>query len=254
MKLLRAGEVPETARDSLFRYSRVRAVVGFLLLAVLTAALILFGAPGGSLLAYYGAGVLVIVAIVFSRLLIARFHAFNWLVRMTDDGLFIKFRSYLNCHFTADNPTVVFIPYSDMRSARLVRQRQEIRNEHERSTEVWVKSLVELELACDTRALKQALMEERQGSGPKASRWYGSTSIVYRHYPVTVLDNHRLQLEWGVVPRAETFVQSLSRHTQVMAPAEELKDYGSRQKLSPEQKEKAYWNSPRPAERSRRCV
>jgi hypothetical protein len=51
----------------------------------------------------------------------------NWLARVRNDGLFIQFRSYLNYHLPADALTVFFIPYQEIRSARLVRERTKIR-------------------------------------------------------------------------------------------------------------------------------
>lgn len=43
-----------------------------------------------------------------------------------DDGLYIKFRSYLNHRFPEQDLTVVFFPYSEIRSAKMITERREV--------------------------------------------------------------------------------------------------------------------------------
>ena len=62
----------------------------------------------------------VVCLLIYQKVVTARFRPTNWLVRMTDGGLFIKFRSYSNLGFPDQDLTVAFIPYSDIRSARYV--------------------------------------------------------------------------------------------------------------------------------------
>ena len=71
--------------------------------------------------------------LLYQRLIFGRFRSSNWLLRMTDHGLYVKFRSYLNHHFAAEDLTVVFLPYSEMRSARMVKERQELPDRDQQS-------------------------------------------------------------------------------------------------------------------------
>jgi fatty acid desaturase len=121
MEILRSADVPSDRRAREFRYSRFRAGTGATILAVAALALIGFGRLNNTWIPYYIAGVIIVTLLIFHNLVTARFRPTNWLVRMTDDGLFIKFRSYLNCRFSDQDPTVVLIADTQIRSAKLVK-------------------------------------------------------------------------------------------------------------------------------------
>jgi hypothetical protein len=171
------------------------------------------------------------------RLVLARFRASNWLLRTSDAGLFVQFRSYLNYHFPREDPTVVFIPYHEIRSARLVRERREIPDTDSRSgqsTSVQFRRFVELELAGDSAPLARALRAESEKLAPKEARGYRS---IYRHSPVRLISPTRLQLEWGVVPSARVLVNALRRYTEIAAPVRESQDYAHLKGLGREEQE-----------------
>jgi hypothetical protein len=46
----------------------------------------------------------------------------NWLIAMSDLGLFIQFRSYLNWKASVDGPTIVGIKFNEIRSIRIVKE------------------------------------------------------------------------------------------------------------------------------------
>ena len=240
MQLLRLADVPTDRNERVFRYSRSRAVIGAMILGVLAAGLFLYGWQKGEWLAYYGAGIIVIGLLIFQKLVTARFQASNWLVRMTDQGLFIKFRSYLNCHFSDQDVAVVFLPYSEIRSARLVTERRELpdrsgANRPEISTRT--RRLVEFELAGDSKQLVTALASERERLFAKSVIGAGRISTRYRHVPVRLTSPASLQIEWGVVPNAQTLLDALTRHTLVHNPATVSKDFANLDKLSKEEQE-----------------
>src|SRR5262245_35981575 len=126
MEVLRSADVPIHRRGQEFRYSRVRAGAGTTILAAVAVALIGFGRMQNSWIAYYITGLILVALLIFHNLVTARFRPTNWLVRVTDDGLFIKFRSYLNYRFSDQDHTIVFVPYSEISSAKLVKERQAI--------------------------------------------------------------------------------------------------------------------------------
>jgi hypothetical protein len=123
MQLMRPADVPIDQHDRVFRYSPVRALLVAFSIICASGGLALFGWIQQSGLAYYVAGVLFLSLAVMSKFVLARYQPSNWLVRLNDQGMFLQFRSYLNHHFPAHDLTVVFIPYHEIRSVRLVHER-----------------------------------------------------------------------------------------------------------------------------------
>lgn len=240
MELLRLADVPTDRNERVFRYSRSRAVIGAMILGVLAAGLFLYGRLKGAWLSYYVAAIIVICLLIFQKLVTARFKASNWLIRMTDNGLFIRFRSYLNSHFSDQDITVVFLPYSELRSARLVTERQELpdRTDGNRpNISTRARRLVEFELAGDSKQLAKALADERERLFARSVIGAGRISTRYRHVPVQLKSPACLQIEWGVVPNARTLLDALTRHTLVQNPAAISKDFVHLDKLTGEEQE-----------------
>ncbi len=212
-----AAAVPQNDRDIVFRYSRGRALFAFLALAAVAIGLIIFGRTNHAWIAYYVAAVLAVLLLIFQKLLLARFRPTNWLVRMTDDGLFIKFRSYLNDHFPDQDPTVVFIPYSEIRAAKLVQQHRELpdRDRNRRSSTLSLRRIVELELDAQTRQLAVVLAAEAKLAFGRLNHSASRISTRYQHLPVQLGSADLLRIEWGVVPSAEKLMEFLTRHTLV---------------------------------------
>ena len=175
MQLMRLAEVSTSQRDRVFRYSLVRALFAAFAVPCASGGLLLLGWHQRSRLAYYIAGVLLLGLVLMRRFILARFQPSNWLARMNDEGIFVQFRSYLNYHFPAEDLTVVFIPYPEIRSVRLVRQRRAILDWDETQTQQR-RRLVEFELAGDSAPLAPALADESARRAPAEARWYGTTS------------------------------------------------------------------------------
>jgi hypothetical protein len=176
--------------------------------------------------------------LIFQRLVTARFLSSNWLMRMTDHGLFVKFRSYLNHHFSNQDPTVLFLPYSEVRSARLVKERRELPDLDDGSgltNTIKTRRLIELELAGDSTELSEALADERKRVFNKPIR--GSAKMRYHHLPVRLASATLLTIEWSVVPRVEKFLDALTRHTLVQSVHKSSKDFVDLQSLSPADQE-----------------
>ncbi len=165
--------------------------------------------------AYYLAGVLLLGVVILQTLVLARFRSSNWLVQAGHEGLYVQLRSYLNHRFPAGDPTVAFIPYQMIRSARLARGTRTIPDADSR-TGVTTKPirLVQLELVGDTAPLAQALTDERARCGPDW-RERGGRSTRYQHHPVRMVSPATLQLEWEVVPDAETLLAILGRDSRI---------------------------------------
>jgi|CXWL01.1.fsa_nt_gi hypothetical protein len=232
MQFMRLAEVPIGLHDRVFRYSPIRALFVAFSIICASGGLGLFGWIQQAGLAYYIAGVLLLGLVVMSKFVLARFQPSNWLVRLSDQGMFLQFRSYLNHHFPAHDLTVVFIPYAEIRSVRLVQERSNIpyrdldRPLAERSY-IQRRRLVELELTGDLAPLAQALAGE--------STIRPSSVTLYKHYPVRMMSPPFVQVEWGVVPSPNVLVDALRRYTNIASPIEVSHDYENLEGLSREE-------------------
>ena len=236
MRLMRALEVPETPGDRLFRASRWHAVL-FVLVCVIACATMIWRGWPALRPAYYISAAILLFLFLMHRFITARFHPSNWLVRMNDEGLFIHFRSYLNEHLPVENPTVVFLAFSDIRSARRVREWLTVRT-MDGSSETQIHRYVELELAMDPAPLAQALAEECARPGVPEKRWYGTSSTLYRDYPVLMQSPPFLRLEWRVAPNARAFLKALRGHVEIAEPVSVSQDFTKLQTLTRVEQEK----------------
>lgn len=237
MRLLRLAEVQKSSRDRVFRYSPARALLLVFTVICVCAVLLLVNWRGRSILAYYVAGVLLLGFLFMRRFILARFRPSNWLVRMSVDALFIQFRSYLNYHLPAEDLTVVFIPYDEIGSARLVRERSKVRS-YSGGVSERSRRLVEFELAGDPAMLAKVLADEVKRRAPQERRWYGTSATLYEHYPMRMVSPTAAQLEWTVVPRAGVFLDALRSYTTILPPVKLSEDFVHLQGLSREDQEK----------------
>jgi len=240
MQLMRLADAPLDRRDRVFEYSKPRAVTGALLLSGIAFGVTLFGWLKGLWLAYYVAAVIVIYLLILQKLFTARFRPTNWLVRMTDDGLFIKFRSYLNHGFPDEDLTVVFIPYSDIRSAKLIKERQELPDRDQanrKASTVRTRRFVELELADNMDRLAAALTNESKRVFAKPNQGGAAVSTRYQHLPVRLSSPGTLRIEWGVVPAAQNLLDALAHHTLVRPGDDTAKDFAHLEGLQRKEQE-----------------
>ena len=224
IRLLTESEVPATVDGGIFRYSRITAAV--VAAAVLFAALglIAVGRIHANPFAYYIAALLLVFLWIYQAMVIARFRSTNWLVRVDEHGVYIKFRSYLNHHFPTSDRTVAYIPFRDMKLTKIVRELQEIPDTDGRGTSTRRRVVIEIELDEESSELAQALAAERNAPAPRIGRWYGTSAGKYRHYPVVMPSARIIAIEWGVVPRAPAFISIMALHTPVEA-TEIVRDY-----------------------------
>jgi hypothetical protein len=238
MQLMRLTDVPVDGRQLVFRYSPPRAMLGTVILIALASGALIFAWFEHAPLGYYLAAVILIFLATFHKLITARFRSSNWLLRLTDDGVFLKFRSYLNNHFDHRGLAVVFLPYSDIRSARVLKERQHIPDRDGPGQEMTrTRRILELELASDSRPLARALAGERERLFAESVVGAGRLSVRYRHLPVQLVCAKFLRIEWGVVPSAPILLDALSRHTLIHKPRSISKDLVNLEQLSQAEQE-----------------
>src|SRR5690242_2066751 len=123
MRLLRLQDVEIGSNDRVFRHARLRALIVWLAGLAATTALFFKAYVGKWPLGYLFGSFLLLFVLLTRRFVTARFHPSNWLVRMNDIGIYIQYRSYLNYEFPAEDPSVTFLSFGEIASARLVKER-----------------------------------------------------------------------------------------------------------------------------------
>jgi hypothetical protein len=236
MRLMSEREVPQTPRDRVFRASRFNAAIFALGCSGGCAAMVFFRWPPRRA-PYYISAVILALLFLLRGYIIPRFHPSNWLVRTGDEGLFIHFRSYLNDQMAAEDSTVIFLPYQEIGSGRRVRENMKTRD-MEGAVVTQIRRYVELELAIDPAPLLTALREESSRPGPKQKRWYGSSSTVYRDYPVRMEVPPFLRIEWRAVPRPAVFLDAVRSRFAIAPTIVVSSDFSALDGLPREEQEK----------------
>lgn len=158
----------------------------------------------------------------------------NWLVLRGADGLFVKYRSYLNAHFPEEDEQIVFLPYAAIGAARLHR-RSWLTPSSQGKTRWDRATFVELRLNDQAHidALAAKLAVERGRKGPRRKTWYGSsTAGRYGDYPVQIAADGSLAIAWRASPGAAQFLADIAGKI-VVADAART-DYDWRDATTPE--------------------
>ncbi len=175
---------------------------------------------------YYVSAAILFCLWLGRRFVVNRFHPSNWLVRASDDGLYLHFRSYLNDELPTEDPTVMFLGYSEMRSARRVREWVTTRDMGGRS-QTEIHRYVELELTGDAKPVLDALSDEQSRPPVMMRHWYGSSGTLVRDYPVLMEHPPFLRIRWQVVPRASRLLDRLRAHVEIAQPIKLSSDFTS---------------------------
>ena len=240
MRLLRLQDVEIGSKDRVFRHARLRALIVWLAGFAASIALFYNGYVGKWSPGYIFGAVVLLFVLLTRRFVTARFHPSNWLVRMNDLGIYIQYRSYLNYEFPAEDPSVTFLSFGEIASARLVKERVTTPDPAKPGTsQTQFLRYIDLELSGDTAPLANALQAERGEQAPLKKRWYGGTSsTLYRDYPVTMTAPNTIRIHWNVVPGTHRFLNALRPYTVIKDPISLRQDFTRTKSLSREDQEK----------------
>ena len=226
MRLLRLKDVEIGPNDRVFRHARLRALIVWV--AAFTATSVLFARafttkwPPG----YIFGSFLLLFLLLTLRMITARFHPSNWLVRLSQTGIYLQYRSYLNYTLPGDDPSVVFLSLGEIASARLVKERLETPDAMKPgATQTQFLRYVELEVTGETASLAKALQAEREESAPQEKHWYGTSSTLYRDYPVSLETSRFLRIHWDVAPGPRKFLDALSPYTVIADTVSVTQDF-----------------------------
>jgi hypothetical protein len=199
--------LPSRYGDVVFRQAR------WTLLLILVISLAAVGGPVA--IAYYSKAPCVylfaVVGIIMPLLLGQIFRRSllpsNWLMRYRPEGLLIQFRSYLNAHFPPEDTIAFELPAGKIAwIGKTVEGR--VWSSGDGTSYQRVSYLDIMPAGVDLSDLKRHLEAERKVQG-RTGRYSSSR---YLHYPVRVLDNGVIRLDWeGITPGIGKALRILSQ-------------------------------------------
>jgi hypothetical protein len=240
MRLLRLQDVEIGPRDRVFRHSRLRALIVWIAGFAATSAFLYHAYAAKWPPGYFFGSFLVIFLLATLRMVTARFHPSNWLVRMNETGIYVQFRSYLNYELPAEDASVIFVSLGEIASARQVKERVETSDfAKPGATQTQYLRYVELELSGNSALLTEALQAELGERAPLKKRWYGgSSSTLYRDYPVTTSAPGIFRIHWDVVPGTQKFLDALRPYTVIADPVSLTQEFTHLKSLSREEQQR----------------
>jgi hypothetical protein len=195
MKLLVLQDVAFNNLDGRFRHSP---------LADLITLLVFFSLVAGAICWYWFGDLPLYAVILFGgfMLIMGRMAFFNfrkslaptnWLLAIGPDRILIKFRSFLNSHFPSADPQVVSLDPSEIASARITTQWIKAPGLHSRR-QTSFHTFLDLHVpSVDLAPLKERVKYERTLKAQKIGK---HVSLKVRHYPVSVMGEDTIRIEW----------------------------------------------------------
>jgi hypothetical protein len=208
MRFVPSAHVQFAPGDVIFRQS-VRALLAATLLLLLAASGVSLAGITGRLpvvVAGLGGGSLLLFSALSAVMLRRARSPANWLLACNGRRVLIKLRSYLNTAFPAAIPHVLEVPLSDVEAVRATHS--ELRGQDSARETLRERLLfldIRLKPGVDLSELQERLRNERK---------LRSGGTAWRHYPVSVLDERTIRIEWRskrtrIVPGIDQALQVL---------------------------------------------
>jgi hypothetical protein len=155
----------------------------------------------------------------------------NWLLRCSSSGVLIKYRSFYNWRFPADDVQVVGLDYSEIAWARTVKEKRLTPNmDGKGGAQVQFLTYLDLGLTNpDSSALEANLQRERSLSP--------DGMVTTRDYPVSVSPGGIIELRWsgGISPSVAKAIQYLSQRVKITTGEKRTTDLVHHRNLTPEE-------------------
>ena len=203
MKFYRPGEIPTRSDDLVCKASPTGAFIWFIVFSGIGIALLLFGISGAKiyglnmpsgLFLYGGAATFGLLGWAAWGQFRAREKPTNWLLRCNRNGVVIKYRSFENWRFPAEDVQAVEFDYSEIAWIRTVKEQRTAPGLGGNQTQqLQYLTFLDFCLAdADTSALETHLQAEQKAEPP------GRFKTIYRDYPVEVLPGGIVRLRWSM--------------------------------------------------------
>ena len=217
MQLLTLQDLNLTNLGRKFKQSPLAQLVATVIFVSLAAGMFCWYRLGElpGIIAVFSGGFLLLIGLICFTTFMKSLAPTNWVMAVGPNRVLIKFRSYLNAHFPATDPQVVQLSPSEIKFANITKQTITTPgSDHHNVTSFH--TFLDLHIASgDLAALKNWLKYERtvKVTSGKAIK----TSSRSRHYPVSVVDNRIIRVEWRspqdvVVPGIKKAIALLARH------------------------------------------
>jgi hypothetical protein len=208
MRFVPPERIQFTPSDVLFRQAVRTPLVATLLSLLAVAGIFLAGIAGRlpAAVAGLGGGSLLLFSAVSAVMLRRACSPANWLLACDGRRVLIKLRSYLNTAFPAEIPHVLEIPLAEVEAVRATQLELEGQDS---AGETLRERLLFLDVrpkpGVDLSELQERLRRERK---------LRSRGTAWRHYPVSVLDDRTIRIEWRskrarIVPGIDQALQLL---------------------------------------------
>ncbi len=167
-----------------------------------------------------GGFVIFIMALVSPLIFLITFNSFlattkktNWIIKVSDDGLYIKYRSYMNSHFSDSTPEAIFIPAPEIKSVYDVYSINILPGSEggsEKHKNIYLDILLNNN---KTSELKEALNKERNGMFAQK----GFINSKSKHYPVNIPEPGIIRIDWktsksNIIPGIKKTLNILGYH------------------------------------------
>lgn len=208
MKIIKLNEVNNTSLCTRFKQSSLALLNATIFLVVLIIGVIWWHNVGNFLLVgvIFCCGFFGFIALLSFSNFKKSLTPSNWILLVSPNQIIIKFRSYLNSYFPEDDPQIVQFHPSEIEYARITKQRLTSwgsGNGRPRRITTFHSfldlSIIENDLGPLSKQIKYERNLKMQPTGKFIK--YRNKS---KHYPVSVIDNRVVRIEWRSLRDAVT--------------------------------------------------
>jgi hypothetical protein len=220
MKFYKLDEIPILKADQVFRVSPTGKAIAAVVMYGIAIASLVWGMSGrrpsgmGFGFPYYLTGVVGLFGLIPVGMFRASLRPSAWLARFNDEGIIVKYRSYMNWRLPGDGVQAVGFEWREIAWAGLVKERRTAPSSGSRGgTEIRWLTYVDIGLANpDTGDLESHLQEE-MNLRPDGI-------MVSLDYPVQTLPGGIVEISWsdGISPSAHKAAALLGRYVKIAEP------------------------------------
>jgi ribosomal protein L7/L12 len=203
MKLLRPKDVSLTSLDKRFKQSPVgKLVASVITLGLCITFITLYFLGKMELQAMLiGTGICFVIFLFVFSTFIQNIAPSAWNLAISSKVIYIKFRSFFNSHFPEDDPQVIKLPFSEIKSVRATKHElkykttKKIKNGPTRTGSV-TKYQTFLDITVKETDLTPLVKQLDYESNLKCSKNGSGGQSRFHHFPVRVVMPNTIRLEW----------------------------------------------------------